>query len=303
MKLTKLITLVATSLIIIAGCSQPKKEFAYKETNKTIDHIHGIGFLEDNLYIATHTGLMKHNGEKWYATSGNNHDYMGFSMVKDGFYSSGHPEQGSNLKNPLGLIKSTDNGKTLEKLAFYGESDFHYLAAGFESNAIYVINQTPNSELKTGMYYTLDEGNTWQASLFSGIQSDSIGTISAHPKRDEIIAVSTKDGLYLSKDNGNNFDLITDSTFMVPAVFLLEDSIIYSSLEDKGIHLYSQKINESVVTELPIPDIAENNPILFIAANHQNPDQIALVTYANDIYTTENNGESWVQIAKVGKIK
>lgn len=171
MKLTKLIMLAMTSFILIAGCSQTKKEFTYEKTNKTIDHIHELGISANNLYIATHTGLMKYDGERWYATSGNNHDYMGFSMIKDGFYSSGHPAEGSNLKNPLGLIKSTDNGKRLDKLAFYGESDFHYLTAGFGSNAIYVINQEPNTELKTGMYYTLDEGKTWESSKFSGIES------------------------------------------------------------------------------------------------------------------------------------
>ncbi|MFS0645627.1 F510_1955 family glycosylhydrolase [Siminovitchia sp. 179-K 8D1 HS] len=302
MKLIKLIGLAMTSLILIAGCSQAKKEFTYEKTNKTIDHIHGLGIKDSNLYIATHTGLMKHDGENWYATTGNNHDYMGFSMTKEGFYSSGHPMEGSDLKNPLGLIKSTDDGKTLDKLAFYGESDFHYLTAGFESNAIYVINQEPNSELKTGMYYTLDEGKTWESSKFSGIESDSIGNISAHPKKDKIIAVSTKDGLYLSKDYGNNFDLITDP-FMVPAVLTLDDSIIYSTLDGKGVHLFSQNLNDETPTEISIPDLSANNPIMFVTANHENPDQMAIITYANDIFITKDKGENWTTIAKEGKLE
>ncbi len=245
MKLTKLIMLAMTSLILIVGCSQAKKEFTYEKTDKTIDHIHGLGISGDNLFIATHTGLMKYDGENWYATSRNNHDYMGFSMTKDGFYTSGHPVKGSNLKNPLGLIKSNDNGKTLDKLAFYGESDFHYLTAGYNSNAIYVINQQPNSALETGMYYTLDEGKTWTASQFAGIESDSIGNISAHPQKNEVIAVSTKDGLYLSKDNGNNFELVT-ATVMVPAVFMLDDTTIYSTMDDREVHLFSQNIKTMV---------------------------------------------------------
>src|SRR5699024_9778270 len=135
---------------------------------------------------ATHTGLKKHDGQDWYATTDNNHDYMGFSMTKEGFYSSGHPGEGSNLKNPLGLIKSVDDGKTLDQLAFYGETDFHYLTAGFDSDAIYAINQQPNSEIDEGLFYTLDEGKTWTKSEFSGIESDSIGNIAAHPTKAEI---------------------------------------------------------------------------------------------------------------------
>lgn len=114
MEFAKLILLSMPSLLLIAGCSQTKKEFIYEKTNKTIDHIHDLGISDDDLYIATHTGLMKYDGDNWYATSSNNHDYMGFSLTKDGFYSSGHPMEGSNLENSLGLIKSTDKGKTLD---------------------------------------------------------------------------------------------------------------------------------------------------------------------------------------------
>lgn len=151
------------------------------------------------------------------------------------------------------------------------------------------------------MYYTLDEGKTWESSKLAGIKSDSIGSISAHHKTEEMISVSTKNGLYLSKDNGNNFELITDS-FMVPAVFMLDDIVLYSALNDKGIHLYSQTIADGSRTEITIPDLADNNPIMFIAANHDNPEQIAIVTYANDIFTTEDGGKSWEGITKEGKL-
>ncbi|RST76102.1 sialidase [Siminovitchia acidinfaciens] len=301
MKLTKLFVSALASLILLSACSQETKEFTYEKTDTDIDHIHGTGFAGDSLYIATHTGIMKYDGKNWYAATGNNHDYMGFSMIRDGFYSSGHPADGSKLKNPLGLIKSTDEGKTLDQLAFYGESDFHYLTAGFDSEAIYVINQEPNSELETGLYYTLDEGKTWESSKLSGIESDSIGTISTHPNKEEIIAISTKDGLYLSKDTGNNFELITEN-FMVPAVFMLDDIVLYSVLNDKGIHLYSQPITDGSTTEITIPDLADHNPIMFIAANHKNQEHMAIITYANDIFISKDGGKNWTNIAKKGKL-
>lgn len=302
MKLTKLTVLAITSFILMTGCSQTDKKFAYEKTDKKIDHVHGAGFLENDLYVATHEGIIKHDGQNWYTTTGNNHDYMGFTMAKDAFYSSGHPAEGSNLKDPLGLIKSTDKGKTLDRLSLYGESDFHYLTAGYDSDTIYVINQESNSELKTGMYYTRDEGKTWESSKFSGIESDSIGSISAHPKKKEMIAVSTRDGLYLSNDNGNNFELMTD-TFMAPAVFLLEDAMIYSTIEDKGIHLYYQNFNEKEAAVIKTPKISDKNPIMFIAASHEKPEQMAIITYANDIYITNDSGKKWKQIAKEGKLE
>lgn len=151
------------------------------------------------------------------------------------------------------------------------------------------------------MYYTVDEGETWESSKFSGIESDSIGSISAHPKKEEMVAVSTKDGLYLSKDHGNNFESITQP-FMVPAVFMLEDRVIYSAINDKGVHLRRQNIKDGATTEVPIPDLTESNPIIFITANHDNPDQMAIVTYTNDIFTTEDRGVNWTKIAEKGKV-
>lgn len=302
MKLLKPILLLMLTVILFAGCTQTEKEFTYKKTDKNIDHIHGLGFLDNYFYIATHTGLKKHDGQHWYATTDNNHDYMGFSMTKNGFYSSGHPSEGSDLKNPLGLIKSTDKGKTLDQLAFYGETDFHYLTAGFDSNAIYVINQQPNSEIDEGLYYTLDEGKTWKKGNISEIKSDSIGNIAAHPNKEEIVAISSKDGLFISTDYGDSFELVTDS-FMVPTVFLLEDTMIYSAIKDDGIHLYSQNINEKDTVEISTPEITAVNPILFVAANHENPDQMAIITYSNDIYITQDKGNNWEKIASEGKTK
>lgn len=302
MKLIKPILLLMVTALLFAGCTPGEKEFSYKKTEKNIDHIHGLGFSENDFYIATHTGLKKYDGQNWYETTDNNHDYMGFSMSKNGFYSSGHPGEESDLKNPLGLIKSVDEGKTLEQLAFYGESDFHYLTAGYDSNAIYVINELPNSEIDKGLFYTLDEGNTWKKGNLSEIKSDSIGNIVTHPNKADIIAVSTKDGLFLSKDYGNSFELVTDS-FMVPAVFLLEDTMIYSVIKDDGIHLYSQSINEKDAIEISIPKIVPVNPILFVTANQEKPDQMAIITYSNDIYITQDQGNDWKKIASEGKIK
>ena len=47
-------------------------------------------------------------------------------------------------------MKSSDGGNTLEKLAFYGESDFHNLAVGYNTETIYLYNERPNSKLQQG---------------------------------------------------------------------------------------------------------------------------------------------------------
>ena len=138
----KLTYMLAITTTLLSACSSgeedKEKAFLTPLKDEKIDHIHGAGYPgnDEGLYIATHHGVKIYRNGKWYETIENNHDYMGFQATKEGFYSSGHPEEGSNLKNPLGLVKSTDKGEKLKKVAFYGESDFHYLATGYNSPAI-----------------------------------------------------------------------------------------------------------------------------------------------------------------------
>ncbi len=55
---------------------------------------------------------------------------MGFSAVGPAhFYASGHPGPGVGLPQPLGLVESTDGGRSWRPVSRQGESDFHALAA------------------------------------------------------------------------------------------------------------------------------------------------------------------------------
>lgn len=67
-------------------------------------------------------------------------------------------------------MKSSDGGNTLEKLAFYGESDFHNLAVGYNTEAIYLYNERPNSKLQQGFYFSTNNGQDWKNSKLKVFQ-------------------------------------------------------------------------------------------------------------------------------------
>ncbi|PAE36664.1 F510_1955 family glycosylhydrolase [Bacillus sp. 7884-1] len=294
--------------VILAACSD--KETQNTETfeeakDVKIEHIHGLGYAGNNneLYLATHDGLVRYSDNEWYAITKNKHDYMGFQAVDTGFYSSGHPEPGSDLKNPLGLVKSTDEGKSFEKLAFYGETDFHYMAAGFNSHTIYAINETPNSQLETGLYYSKDEGKTWKQSKMQGFSASSIGNIATHPTESNLIGISTDKGLYLSDNNGDQFKVVAQEVPVTTLEFQ-EDTMLYFAMNDDKAGLYKQELSTQNVTEIPVPEeINDNNPIMFITSNPKNRDEITVITLKNDIYQTQDNGGTWDAIIEGGNIQ
>ncbi|MCA1321473.1 sialidase [Bacillus tianshenii] len=305
MKKMKLIILMSLISILVIGCSSKGQndEYFIEAKNETINHIHGIGYLGDKkeLFLATHHGLFRFTEEKWYKTSRNNHDYMGFQATDEQFFSSGHPELGSDLKNPLGLIKSKDKGNSMEKLAFYGEIDFHYLAAGYKSHTLYVFNEQENS-LKIGLHYSIDEGQTWETASMKGISANSIGNIATHPTVSENVAISTNKGLFISSDFGNEFKLLTSSN-PVTTVEYQEDSLIYFILENNETKLLTYNLKNETTDELSLPEgVSSKNPIMFIATNPENRTEITAVSLNNDIFQSHDNGASWKLLVEEGNV-
>jgi hypothetical protein len=302
----KLFGLMAAASLVVTGCSSSgEEEYKFIEAESgNIEHLHGAGYPNDKeaFVIATHNGLYKYEGGKWLEANSEKHDYMGFYPYSEGFYSSGHPEEGSDLKNPLGLIKSTDYGKSMEKLAFYGETDFHYLAAGYESGAVYVLNQEPNSSLESGLYLTEDEGENWSKKEMSGFDSTGIGGMAVHPTDKNTMAIASRDGLFLSEDGGDNFSAVTEGK-MTTGILLGEKTGMYSSIDNGEITLVEFDLESGKETPLQAPALKEENPIMHITQNPSEPSEWTIVTYKNDIYRTTDNGENWEEIMDEGTIE
>jgi hypothetical protein len=277
--------------------------FKEKKEGK-IEHLHGIGYAgnQNAIYFASHEGLLVYQNNKWYETTSNKHDYMGFSATDDGFYSSGHPEEGSTLGNPLGLVKSFDNGQTLKNLGFYKVSDFHYMAVGYKSHTIYVVNQEENQTLGQGFFYSKDDGKTWSQSQLNGLPQTAAGTLAAHPTDENMVGISTPEGIFVSKDNGNTFERFTRKLNTTTFVFQ-EKSILFAAVENNNPILIKQSLNSKQEEVLPVPELSEKDHIMYIASNPTNEKEIVIATMAGDIFMTKNSGESWTSLASKGKIK
>lgn len=141
----KIIILVSmTFLLFLIGCSSLQSDSFEKELQgDQLTHVHGMGYDKDGqLNFGTHAGLKYYKDGKWFETTKNINDYMGFNVVDQGFYTSGHPGAQSDLPNPIGIQRSLDGGKTLENVGFVGEVDFHLLSVGYESHDIFFFIQS-----------------------------------------------------------------------------------------------------------------------------------------------------------------
>jgi hypothetical protein len=270
----------------------------HAHTSVSIPHLHGLSFSADGrqLIVPAHDGLRIYADGAWSAPDPPAHDYMGYASTDDGFYSSGHPAPGSSLINPLGLVKSSDGGETLTQLGFAGESDFHGMAVGYHSHAIYVINPAPNSRLAVGMHYSLDEGKSWQQSAAQGVTQAPI-QLAVHPTNPAMVALATEAGLLLSTDHGNTFNPVDGSGPVTAVVFSPDgNNLLYG-----GTTLSAYDLAGGMITPRTLPALDAQDALSYMALNPAQPEKLALATVERHIYHSVDGDQTWTQIAHAGE--
>ena len=284
--------------------SAPSEGF-YKEVKDIrVDHIHGLGYpgSGDSLMIATHHGPILYEGGVWSETTSENHDYMGFQAVADGFVSSGHPEPGSDYENPLGLLKSTNLGETFQQYSFAGEIDFHYLGASYNTDRIYVFNEMPNEKLENGFFYSDDYGQTNTAMQMKGFEAEMISNIAAHPDTLDTVAIGTERGLYVSTDAGNTFSLFKPDIYVTYVTLSTNQALVAAVNKEKKIELHQIDLSSTEGKTLSPPELTEDNAITFIARHPTNEKELSFVTLQNDVYQTIDGGATWDQLLAKGEV-
>lgn len=264
--------------------------------------VHGLSFSSDGraLFVSSHTGLAVFREGIWAEVDGPIHDFVGFSSSASAMYASGHPPKGSRLPDPLGLIRSVDGGQTWQALALEGEADFHRIAAGYRSGAIYVVSISPNSAMpEPGLHVTRDGGRHWRRATARGLEG-AIFAIAAHPLEAGTVAVATDKGLYLARDSGDSFRR-ADGRQAATAVAFDVDGRHLRYARATRRELVSIGVDDRTRTVRRLPplglDIATH-----IAQSPADPRVIAVATDSRDVFVTNDGGANWRQIARDGEM-
>jgi hypothetical protein len=170
-------------------------------------HVHGLGVDPEDgaLFIATHTGLYRvGDGARKAERVGDRYqDTMGFTIVgPNRFLGSGHPDleeaEEQNLPPLLGLIESTDAGKTWEPISLLGEADFHVLR--FAGERVYGYDASNDRLLASA-----DRGRSWGELAKPGPIVDLAVAPDAPGRLVVASAGGLDEGLFESRDGGRSW--------------------------------------------------------------------------------------------------
>lgn len=199
----------------VAGGGSASTASAANQPPVAITHIHAVARdpKTGDLLLATHEGLFRHaNGE--LLQNGPVIDLMGFTVAPDGtYYASGHPGAGVDLPQPVGLITSTDSGRTWRVSSRGGESDFHALTSG------------PTSVVGfDGTLRSTTDGETWSTRTIPAAPR----TLAASPQTGALLA-TTETGLLHSADDGRSWKGLTPPATALLAAWADEQTIVIAT--------------------------------------------------------------------------
>ncbi|WP_064972479.1 F510_1955 family glycosylhydrolase [Modestobacter caceresii] len=196
---------------VLTGCSSSGSDRAADAAVATAtgqlptSHVHGVGIDpgSGSVLVATHEGLVE-VADGAVTPVGPTIDLMGFTVVgPDHYLASGHPGLHSELPNPVGLIETTDAGRTWSPLSRQEESDFHGLTVsdagvlGFDGSLLFS-----------------EDGRAWEPLPIPAEPH----TLAASPDGTQVLA-TTEQGLLRSTDAASSWSFVEGAPLLQVATW------------------------------------------------------------------------------------
>lgn len=199
-----------------------------------------------------------------------------------------------------GVFVSTDKGENWSHLTALPEADGVKSLADANVYRMFEDPQDPNAMYLTtrgqGMYYTYDDGRTWQRPADANLQSGFVYSVSVHPKDKCTIYATNGNQVFRSTDCSRTYEEVyreSRSGVMIQALrFEYAEPYRLFMGENNGDLLQSMDGGKSwTVTE------RFQNELAHIEADRTTIGQIYAITRDSGLYRSTDSGATWVSLA------
>ncbi|MGH7371721.1 MAG: F510_1955 family glycosylhydrolase, partial [Candidatus Methylomirabilales bacterium] len=268
-------------------------------------HIHGLAVDPHDptiVYIATHGGLVRLvGGQQWEHVGESRSDLMGFTThpsQRGVMYVSGHPDLGSHLPNPIGVMVSRDGGQSWQPVALAGKVDLHAMTLSADGTTLFGWNVTGSP----GLYRISVRDGTWTRVDAKGIQ-DVFG-LAAHPQRPDTLVAGTRGGLVVSRDGGQTWSPGSGALSGVPVT-----AVAYHPKEAQVVYAYAVRPDLGLIRSddggqhwKPLAFfLGEKDGVNVFAISPHRPETIYVSTFTSDLYLSNDGGQRWQPLLRHGK--
>ncbi|WP_431896396.1 F510_1955 family glycosylhydrolase [Nonomuraea sp. bgisy101] len=213
----------AVMILTAAACGQSQPPATASGQDPGIGHVHGVGVdpADGAIYIAGHYGLFRvKDAESAERVAGRVQDHMGFTVVGPRtFLASGHPGDTSTAASPhLGLIRTSDAGRTWTTVSEEGTADFHALQPA--GDALYAFDSQSGRLRRSA-----DGGQSWTP----GAEEPMIDLAADLTT----VYATTPDGLKVSRNGGMDFDRVANAPLLSHVESPAEDTLTGTGVDGR----------------------------------------------------------------------
>lgn len=251
-----------------------------------IEHVHGLGMdpRQKSLVIATHVGSFRLRSDGVASKVGGDlQDTMGFTVAGPGRYlGSGHPEFKDILAGApkrLGLIESTNSGRSWTSLSLSGRSDFHALQ--------FAHQQVYGWDASSGNFMVTRDRTTWDVRSTVAIDSFVVD-----PDDAEHVVASGEGGVIESSDGGRTWAVVVG---LPPALLSWEPATgLWAAGLDGTLRRRQDGRAWKAVGSLPGPPQAllATDGALYLASLRRDGDE-SIEKRPAGIFRSGDRGRSW----------
>lgn len=263
------------------------KQFEYKK-DVSMNDIVDIGYSHNGkfLYFLTDKGLESYYDTLWLKNINKELDYKRIYPRNNGFYALS--------KDSSQVIFNSYFAFNPEEVSIPRMDSFSEVSIGYNHTHVYGLDKDRNV-----IYHLNLDGYTWEESRMINIEGEIL-SIETHIDSENILAVATTEGIFLSHDYGNHFVLVVPNVIVNDLFFSINSQLFISSYDNESF-LSILNINDLRHSYLNIPKLSQKEKIVSVVHNFINTSELVFTTSLNNAYITKDKGSHWSIFIEKGK--
>jgi photosystem II stability/assembly factor-like uncharacterized protein len=150
-----------------------------------------------------------------------------------------------------------------------------------------------------GLFHTRNDGLKWTRAAARGLGAE-IKALAVHPGIATVVAAGTADGLYLSRDAGEQFERLVVGQQVLAVTFDLDGQRIwFSGHNGRATLARIDRAPGAKPETLDIPAMSDD-AVAYIAQNPVRRNEITIATFRRSVFVSKDAGRTWTAIAQDG---